>query len=179
VVTHPGGRLSPRQLDIVVWLMAAALLVRALLGLADAIALAEGGVRALPVGGGMGLGATSPLWSALLALLALAGGVGLIVRWPTGWLIALGACLGYLLSGFGDLAFVASVAAFDPADFVVLVAGNVAMPILVLAGLLWARPAFLQRARHDVQPAVRPTPRPAVRPVVRRAISDPEKPPAR
>jgi hypothetical protein len=175
VVTHAGGRLSPRQLDVVVWLMAAALLVRAVLGLADAIALAEGGVRALPIGAGMGLGATSPLWSALLALLALAGGVGLIVRWPTGWLIALGACLGYLLSGLGDLAFVASLAAFDPADFVVLVGGNVAMPIAVLAGLLWTRPAFLPRARHDARPAGRPTVHPALRP----AASDPKEPPAR
>jgi hypothetical protein len=179
VVTHAGGRLSPRHLDVVVWLMAAALLVRAVLGLADAIALAGGGVRALPVGAGMGLGATSPLWSALLALLALAGGVGLIVWWPTGWLIALGACLGYLLSGLGDLAFVASVAAFDPSDYVVLFAGNVAMPIVVIAGLLWARSAFLHRARQGARPAVPPVVSPVVPPVVSPVVGDPRKPPAR
>lgn len=179
MVTHAGGRLSPRHLDVVVWLMAAALLVRAVLGLADAIALAGGGVRALPVWAGMGLGATSPLWSAMLALLALAGGVGLIVRWPTGWLIALGACVGYLLSGLGDLAFLASVAAFDPADYVVLFAANVAMPVVVIAGLLWTRPAFLFRARQGARPAVPPVMSPVVPPVMSPVVHDREEPPAR
>jgi hypothetical protein len=170
-VTHAGGRLSPRQLDLVVWLMAAALLIRAVLGLADAVALAGGGVRALPVGAGMGLGATSPLWSAMLALLVLAGGVGLILRSPTGWIIALGACLGYLLSGLGDLAFVASVAGFDPADYLVLLVGNVAMPIVVLAGLLWTRPVFLHRARRKSPAAVRP----GVGPVVGGSVEPPAR----
>ena len=180
---HVGGRSSPRHLDVVVWLMAAALLARAVLGLADAIALAGGGVRALPVGAGMGLGATSPLWSAMLALLALTGGVGLILRSPTGWIIALGACLGYLLSGLGDIAFVTSVVGFDPADYVVLLAANVAMPIVVIAGLLWTRPAFLLRARRGARLAVPAAVRPAVSPLVPTVVSpvvgDPRETPAR
>jgi hypothetical protein len=126
--------------------MATALLVRALMGLGDAIALAQGGVRTLPLAGGIGLGATSPLWSALLALLALVGAVGLVVRWPMGWLVALGACVGYLISGLGDLAFVASAASLDLRDYAVLGVANVGVPAVVLSGLAWTRPSCAGRA---------------------------------
>jgi hypothetical protein len=138
--------------------MAAALLIRALMGLADAIALAQGGVRTVPIGGGVGLAATSPLWSAVLAFLALVGAAGLVARWPVGWLVALGACVGYLLSGLGDLAFVASAAAVNGRDVAVLVVANVVVPVVVIAGLLWTRPAFLPPARGPGVTRVRALP---------------------
>lgn len=176
-MTHTAGRPSSRLLSSAIWLMAAALVVRALLGLADTIALAEGGVRTLPAGG-VGLGASSPVWSGLLALLACAGAVGLVARWSVGWLIAMGACVGYLLSGLGDLAFIASAAGVGALDVAVLIVADVGIPVVVIAGLLWTRMEFLSTSRAGGSPRARGVPGQHVPAVVEAADEPPAGPPA-
>jgi hypothetical protein len=135
----PGsGPAHQRRHGLLRWLLVVALLARALLGLADAIALSGGGMRVLPLGLSLGLGGTSAFWSTLLAVLALMGAIGLLARWPLGWTISVGACLAYLASGIGDIAFAQSAAPLESPGLVVLFVANLVVPSLVIVGLLHA-----------------------------------------
>jgi hypothetical protein len=137
------GQARPRRHGLLRWLLVGALLARALLGLADGVALAGGGMRALPLGLSLGLGGTSAFWSTLLAALALMGAVGLLARWPLGWIVSVGACLAYLASGIGDIAFAESASPLQSPGFVVLFVANLVVPSLVVVGLLNVRAAHL------------------------------------
>jgi hypothetical protein len=177
-----GGRIGPRtssregrrsraragshgfgRRDLLRLFLAAALLARAVLGFADALALAGGGMRALPFGLSVGLGGTSALWSTLLAVLALLGSVGLLLRSPVGWILSVGACVAYLASGIGDIGLVGAASPIESPGFVVLFVANVVVPSVAVVGLLQVRTACLPVARlpfafglqsHDDDPAV-------------------------
>jgi hypothetical protein len=129
--------------------LALALLVRAVLGLADAVAIFQGGVRAIPVPETVALSSPSPLWPFTLAVLTLAGAAGMPTRSLTGWVIALVACIAYLASGIADLGSLRPGWPLRDLGFWVYFGVNLVVPAAVLAILLAVRAWFVPSPRHS------------------------------
>ncbi len=135
--------VAERRRRAVLGALALALLVRALLGLVDAVAIARGGVVALPTPEAVAVAPPSPLWPALFALLALGGGIGVPGRIPLGWVLGVSACVGYLISGIADLGMLRPGAPLGDVGFWAFFVANLVVPAVVLAGLLTARGWFM------------------------------------
>ena len=134
-------RLGP---DILRLSLVAALIVRAGLSAADAVAVARGGVQPIPFGPSVAFGAATPFWPILWALLALAGGIGLLYRSAAGWVLAGAACLGYLAAGIGDLGLLdTSASVADPGIWYVFLV-DLVIPAVVLVGLYQLRHGYLR-----------------------------------
>ncbi|HXQ95449.1 MAG TPA: hypothetical protein VN800_00865 [Candidatus Acidoferrales bacterium] len=122
-----------------------ALLARAALGFADLAAISQGGVFELPMPQSVVVAPPSPLWPALFALLALGGAVGLPIRAPASWMLAIAACVGYIASGIADLGMLRPGAPLADPGFWAFFVANLVVPAVVLAALAatraWFRPA--------------------------------------
>lgn len=122
-----------------------ALLARAALGFADLAAISQGGVFELPMPQSVLVAPPSPLWPALFALLALGGAVGLPIRAPASWMLAIAACVAYIASGIADLGMLRPGAPLADPGFWGFFVANLVVPAVVLAGLAatraWFRPA--------------------------------------
>ena len=123
--------------------LALVLLVRAILGMADAIAIARGGVRIVPAPESVALSTPSPLWPAFLAVLALAAAIRLPARDVVGWTLAIATCVAYLISGIADLGMLGPGAPLADAGFWIFFAVSLVVPAVVLAVLLAVREWFL------------------------------------
>lgn len=134
--------VAERHRRPIVLALALALLVRAVLGFADAIAIARGGVRVIPTPEAVAVSTPSPLWPALLAVLALAAGARLPSREMLGWVLAVAACVGYLVSGIADLGMLRPAAPLADVGFWLFFVANLVVPAVVLAALLAAREWF-------------------------------------
>jgi hypothetical protein len=140
-------------------LLAIALLGRALLSLADAIAIGTSGIGLLELGG-VAHADGSPLWPLLWGSVALASAVLLLLRRPLGWVLAAGVCVAYLVVGVAHAVDATSSVNGLPAGVWLIFAADVLVPSLVLAGLFTVRPWLLASAR-GVHPRSRgrvPTP---------------------
>ena len=130
--------------------LGALLLVRGLVGLADAWTLARAGTRFIPFSEGADIGG-SPLWAAVWAIVCLAGSILLVRRHAAGWLLAAGACAAYLATGVGDVTLFGA-AATVPAGAWVLFVIDIAGPAFALALLVSVRPWFLATVRRPGHP---------------------------
>ena len=138
---------AERHRDVLLWVLSVALLARGLMGVADTVAIAQGGVRAMPVGQAAVMTGSSPLWPALFAVFALAGAIGLAARARLGWILAVAACLAYLVAGIGDVALVQPGTAIVSPSFALLFTADLIMPAAVLAGLLALHVHFVRVPR--------------------------------
>jgi hypothetical protein len=140
-------------------LLAIALLGRALLSLADAIAVSTSGIDFLELGG-VAHADGSPLWPLLWGSVALASAVLLLLRQPLGWVLAAGVCVAYLVVGVAHAVDATSSVNGLPTGVWLIFAADVLVPSLVLAGLFTVRPWFLASARaaHPRSPGRVPTP---------------------
>jgi len=137
---RPRRSFLDRHRRELIWAIAVALVLRGVLGIADAVSIAQGGLRVLPMTAAVGLGAGSPLWSMLWAFLAIAAGAGLLSRFLLGWALGIGASLAYLAAGIGDLGLLgAGTTPLISGSFWLLFLADVLVPGVVLAGLvrLW------------------------------------------
>jgi hypothetical protein len=123
-----------------------ALLVRAVLGFADLAAIAHGGVFELPLPQPVAVAPPSPMWPALFALLALGAAIGLPVRAPAGWVLGIGACVAYLVSGIADLGMLRPATPLADPGFWAFFVANLLVPAIVLAGLVATRAWFMPAA---------------------------------
>jgi hypothetical protein len=139
-------------------LLAVALLGRAMLSFADAIAINTGGMGVLELGG-VAHADGSPLWGVLWGSVALASAVLLLLRRPLGWVLAAGVCVAYLVIGVAHAVDATSSAMGLPVGVWLIFAADVLVPSLVLAGLFTVRPWFLASARaaHPRQRGRTPT----------------------
>ncbi len=144
--TKPRDSLLDRHRRELIWAIAAALALRGVLGVADAISISQGGLRVIPIGAAVGLGAGSPLWSMLWAALALAAAAGLLARFPLGWALGIAASLAYLAAGIGDLGLVGTDAPLTSGSFWLLFVADVLVPGVVLMGLVRLWPLLMQGA---------------------------------
>jgi hypothetical protein len=140
-------------------LLAIALLGRALLSLADAIAISTSGIGILELGG-VAHADGSPLWPLLWGSLALAAAVLLLLRRPLGWILAAGVCVAYLVVGVAHAVDATSSVNGVPTGVWLIFVADVLVPSLVLAGLFTVRPWLLASARgaHPRSPGRVPTP---------------------
>jgi len=120
-----------------------ALLVRAALGIADTVAIARGGVFALPGPEVVAITPPSPLWPAVFALLALGGALGLPIRALAGWILGIAACVAYLVSGIADLGILRPGALLTDPGFWAYFVAYLVVPGAVLAALVAARAWFV------------------------------------
>ncbi len=120
-----------------------ALLARAFLGFADSAAAVRGAVVELPVAEAMSVAPPSPLWSALLAVLALAAAVGLAARALAGWILGLAACIAYLVTGIADIGTLRPMAPLADSGFWLFFVANLVVPSIVLAALVATRARYL------------------------------------
>ena len=127
--------------------LAVALLGRALLSFADAFAISTGGLGFLQLGG-IAHADGSPVWPLLWGSVALAAAVLLLIRRPLGWVLAAVVCVAYLVVGVAHAVDATSDATGLPAGVWLIVAADVLVPALVLAGLFTVRPWFLGAARQ-------------------------------
>lgn len=134
--------MAERHRRLIVAALALALLVRAVLGLADAVAIARGGVRVIPVPETVALSTPSPLWPALFAALAFAAGAALPRRDMPGFGLAVAACVAYLASGIADLGMIRPAAPLADLGFWLFFIANLVVPAVVLAALLTTRDWF-------------------------------------
>jgi hypothetical protein len=146
-VTRPvAGESTTRSHDMLLLALAAVLVARGVVGLLDMWTLARSGIRFIPVGAGATVGG-SPVWAGLWAVVCLGAALLLMRRQAVGWLLAVGACAAYLVTGLGDAALFDSVATV-PAGAWMLFAIDIAGPALALALLISLRPWFLATARR-------------------------------
>ena len=141
--------IAERHSRAVLVALALALLLRALLGLADAVAIFQGGVRAIPIPEGVALTSPSPLWPLVLAATALAGAAGLPMRTLVGWSLAVIACVACLTSGIADLGSMRPGWPLRDVGFWIFFAANVVVPAAVLAILVALRSWFVDLARRS------------------------------
>ena len=120
-----------------------ALLVRAALGIADSVAIARGGVFALPGPELVAIAPPSPLWPAVFALLALGGALGVPGRTLSGWILGIAACVAYLASGISDLGMLRPGALLADPGFWAYFVAYLVVPGAVLAALVAARRWFM------------------------------------
>lgn len=132
---------------MLLWILSVALLARGLMGVADTIAIAQGGVRAMPLGETAVMTGSSPLWPALFAVFALAGAIGLAGRARLGWILGVAACLAYLTAGIGDVALVQPGTALVSPSFLLLFTADLIVPAAVLAGLMALHVHFVRVPR--------------------------------
>ena len=135
--------VAARHSRLVLVALALALLVRAFMGLADTVAIARSGVMAIPMPESIAVAPPSPLWSALFALLALGGGLGVPGRTLLGWMLGVVACVAYMISGIADLGMLRPGAPLGDLGFWIFFTTNLVVPALVLTGLLAARAWFM------------------------------------
>ena len=132
---------------ILLRILAVALLVRAVLSFADAVAIATGGLDFLRLGG-VAHADGSPVWPLLWGSVALVSAILLVFRRPLGWVLAAGVSVAYLVVGVAHAVDATSDTAGIPAGVWLIVAADVLVPSLVLAGLFTVRPWFLAAARE-------------------------------
>ncbi|MFI5261072.1 MAG: hypothetical protein ACHQZR_00790 [Candidatus Limnocylindrales bacterium] len=150
-MTRPvAGGSTSRSHDTLVLALEAVLLVRGLLGLADAWTLVRTGARFIPFSDGAAIGG-SPLWAAVWALVCLAAVPLLMRRHAAGWLLAAVACTAYLATGVSDAPLFGATATV-PAGAWILFAIDVGIPALARARLISVRPWFLAVARRPGRP---------------------------
>jgi hypothetical protein len=137
---------TERSHDALLLLIAVALLGRGLLSLADAVAIATGGMGVFELGG-IAHADGSPVWPILWGVVALAAAVLLLLRRPLGWVLGAGVCVAYLVVGVGHAVDATSSHTGLPAGVWLIFAADVMVPSLVLAGLFTVRPSFLAAAR--------------------------------
>ena len=137
------NEVAARHSRLVLVALALALLVRALIGLADTVAIARTGVMAIPMPESVAVAPPSPLWSALFALLALGGGIGVPGRTLLGWVLGVVACVAYIISGIADLGMLRPGAPLGDVGFWIFFVANLVVPALVLTGLMAARAWFM------------------------------------
>ena len=138
------SRSLDRRADTLRWIVVAALLVRVVLSLVDAGAVAHDGVRFLPFGSAVAVGGSSPFWPTLWAGLALVGAIGLALRSPIGWVLAGAACLGYLTGGIGDLGLLDTAASVTDPSFWLVFLLDLVVPAAVLTGLFQLRAGYVR-----------------------------------
>jgi hypothetical protein len=144
---------AERSHSVLLRILTLALLGRAALSFADAIAIASSGLGFLQLGG-IAYADGSPLWPVLWGSVALASTVLLLLRRPLGWVLAAGVCVAYLVVGVAHTVDATSDATGLPAGVWLVFAADVLVPSLVLAGLFTVRPWFLAAARRS-QPTKR------------------------
>jgi hypothetical protein len=135
-----------RHRDLLEWVLVLALIVRGLLSAADAIAIAQGGVRLIPLGQAVAIGSPSPFWPTLLAILSFAGAIGLAARQPIGWLLGVATCLAFVISGIGDLGMVELGAVADSPGFWFFFVADLVVPLVCLALLVALHRTYLPGA---------------------------------
>lgn len=140
------GPSPERAHDALLRLIAVALLGRALLSFADAIAIATGGMGVFELGG-IAHADGSPVWPILWGGVALAAAVLLLLHRPIGWVLGAGVCVAYLIVGVAHAVDATSSHTGLPAGVWLIFAVDVLVPSLVLAGLFTVRPWFLAAAR--------------------------------
>ena len=132
--------------------LALALLVRAILGAADAVAIARGGVRIVPVPESVALSTPSPLWPAFVAALAVVAAARLPFVGIVGWVLAVATCVASLVGGIADLGLLRPGAPLADAGFWIFFAVYLVVPAAVLTALLAVRDWFVP-ARAGRRPA--------------------------
>ncbi len=139
---------AERSHGVLLRILALALLGRAALSFADAVAIATSGLGFLQLGG-IAYADSSPLWPILWGSVALASTVLLLLRRPLGWVLAAGVCVAYLVVGVAHAVDATSDATGLPAGVWLIFVADVLVPALVLAGLFTVRPWFLAAARRS------------------------------
>lgn len=148
----PAAIGNERSHDGLLRLLAIALLGRALLSFADSVAIATGGLGFLQLGGIVHADGT-PVWALIWGSAALAAALLLLVRRPLGWPLGAAVCVAYLVVGVAHaVAATSSTSGLPPAVWLV-VAADILVPSLTLAGLFTVRPWFLAAARSRRRPA--------------------------
>ncbi|MET1232038.1 MAG: hypothetical protein ABWY52_04205 [Candidatus Limnocylindrales bacterium] len=140
------GPSPERAHDALLRLIAVALFARALLSLADAAALATGGMGVFELGG-IAHADGSPVWPILWGGVALAAAALLSLRRSLGWVLGAGVCVAYLVVGVAHAVDATSSHTGLPAGVWLIFAADVLVPSLVLAGLFTVRPWFLATTR--------------------------------
>lgn len=149
-MSRPDASLGPapaagRPHDGLLIILVLAFALRALFSFADAWSLYRQGVRFIPISEGATVGG-APFWSFLWGTLSLAAALLLWRRQALGWVLAVAACVAYLVAGIGDAALFemgGSVSLGAWALFLVDLAG----PAIALALLFSVRPWFLSVAQ--------------------------------
>ena len=137
---------AERSHQLLLRVLALALLGRALLSFADALAIGSGGIGILEPGG-IAHADGSPLWPLLWGGVALLAAVLLLFGRPLGWVLAAGVCVAYLVVGVGHAVGASTSATSLPAGVWFIFIVDVLAPSIVLAGLFTVRPWFLAAAR--------------------------------
>ncbi len=120
-----------------------ALLARAVLGFADSVAITRGTVLDLRVADVVAVAPASPLWPALLAALALIAAAGIAVRTLVGWVVAVAACVGYLITGIADIGALRPGAPLGDPGFWLFFGANLIVPGVVFGVLVGLRSWFM------------------------------------
>ncbi|HEX5465394.1 MAG TPA: hypothetical protein VFW92_01835 [Candidatus Limnocylindrales bacterium] len=148
----PEPTIDPGPHDLLLIVLSVGLLLRGLLGLADAWSLSSDGVRFIGLEATLSLGVGSVGWSAGWGAAAIAAGLLLLGRRALGWLVAVAACVAYVVIGIGEVAQVtgsapgASGTAISLGVWLFFLV-DLAVPAVLLALLFTVRPWFLARSR--------------------------------
>ncbi|MGH2467660.1 MAG: hypothetical protein ACRDGL_08015 [Candidatus Limnocylindrales bacterium] len=144
--------VDPGPHDLLLAVLTIGLVGRGLLGLADAWSLSTSGIRFIGLDATMSLGGGSIGWTAGWGAAALVAGLLLARRQALAWLLAVAACVAYLVTGIGEA--VQIVGSGDGGSGPAISTGawlfflvDLTVPALLLALLFTVRPWFLSVSR--------------------------------
>ncbi len=130
-------------------LIVGAFIARAAFSVLEVQSVTTDSVRTLPFVA-VSFGSDSAAWPLMWGTLSLVAALTLIAGLRMGWLIAFAVVAAYLVAGIADLTSLSEAGTGDPWQFAATMASGLAVPFLVLAGLLSLREAYLPPTRRPI-----------------------------